>query len=47
MSLPCRRRNLPSVTPGDGEIDTGMCGDITKPDNGTQRNLYLETKLWK
>jgi hypothetical protein len=35
MNLPCRERNLPSVMPGDGEIDVEMCGDITKLENGT------------
>jgi hypothetical protein len=44
MNLPCKGRNLPSVMPGDGETDTGMCGGITKPGNGNQRNPYLRTK---
>jgi hypothetical protein len=44
MNLPCRGRNLPIVMPDDGETDAGMCGDITKPRNGTQRNPYLGTK---
>ena len=34
----------PSVMPNNRETDAGMCGDITKPDNETQRNPYLEMK---
>jgi hypothetical protein len=44
MNLPCRGRNLPIVMPDDGETDAGMCGDIMKLRNGTQRNPYLGTK---
>jgi Na+-transporting NADH:ubiquinone oxidoreductase subunit NqrC len=40
-------RNYPNMMPGDGETDAGMCGDITKPENGTWRNPYLGAKLWK
>ena len=47
MNLPCMGRNLPSVMPGDRETDAGMCGDIMKPENGTQCNPYLETKPQK
>jgi hypothetical protein len=43
MNLPCRG-NLPSVMPDNGETDDGMCGDITKLENGAQCNPYLRTK---
>jgi hypothetical protein len=33
--------------PDDRETDVGMCGHITKPVNGTQRNPYLGTKPQK
>jgi hypothetical protein len=35
------------MMPGDGETNVRMCGDITKPENGTRRNPYLGTKLRK
>jgi hypothetical protein len=44
MNLPCKGRNLPSVMPGDGEIDAEMCGDILKRGNGTRRSLCLGMK---
>jgi hypothetical protein len=44
MSLPCKGRNLPNVMPGDGETDTGTCGDIMKLGNGVQRSSCPETK---
>jgi hypothetical protein len=47
MNPPCRGRNLPSVMASDGETDDGMCGDIMKPENRTQRNPYLGTKPQK
>jgi hypothetical protein len=33
--------------PDDRETDARMCDNITKPQNGTQRNPYLETKPLK
>ena len=47
MNPPCRGRSLPSAMLGDGETDTGTCGDIMKSENGTQRNPYLGTKPQK
>jgi hypothetical protein len=44
MSLPCKGRNLPSVMPGDEEIDTEICGDITKLGNGIWRCPCPRTK---
>jgi hypothetical protein len=41
------RGGAPSVMPGDGETDAGMCGGIMKLGNGTQHNLYPRTKLRK
>ena len=37
----------PSVMPGDGETDAGMCGGIMKLGNRTQHNPYPRTKLRK
>jgi hypothetical protein len=47
MGLPCKGKNLPSVIPGDGETDAGMCGDIMKPQNGIRRSPCLGTKPQK
>jgi hypothetical protein len=38
MSLPCKGRNFPSVTPGDEEIDVGTCSDILKLGNRIWRS---------
>jgi hypothetical protein len=37
------------VMPDDEETDIGMYDDITKPENGSQRNPYLGTKpqIWE
>jgi hypothetical protein len=47
MSLPCKGRNLPRVTPSDEETNVGTCGDIMKPGNRIQRSPYLGMKLRK
>jgi hypothetical protein len=47
MSLPCKGRNLPSVTPSDEETNAKTCGDIMKPGNGIQRSPYPRMKLRK
>jgi hypothetical protein len=47
MSRSCKGKNLPSVKRGDEGIDAGMCGDITRLGNGTQRSPYPGTKLQK
>jgi hypothetical protein len=46
MNPPCRGTNLPSVMLGDGEIGTGTCHDITKPEIGTVGGL-LPPKVLK
>jgi hypothetical protein len=40
-------RNLPNMMPGGGETDAGMCDDIMKAENRTQRNPYLGMKPQK
>jgi hypothetical protein len=47
MGLPCKEKNLPSMMPGDGETDAGMCGDIMKPRNGVRRCPCPRTKPQK
>jgi hypothetical protein len=47
MSLPCKGRNLPSVTPGDEETDAETCGDIMKPRNKIWRNPCSRTNPQK
>jgi hypothetical protein len=47
MNPPCRGRNLPNAMLGDGEIGAGTYDDITKPENGIQRNPSLGTKPQK
>jgi hypothetical protein len=38
-------RNLPSVMPGDGETNAGMCVAITKLENRNQHNPISERSL--
>jgi hypothetical protein len=44
MNPPCKGRNLPSAKLSDRETDAGMCGEITKLENETQRSPYLGMK---
>jgi hypothetical protein len=37
-------RNLLSGNPADEGTDAEISGDITRPESGTQRNLYRETR---
>jgi hypothetical protein len=43
-SQPCLWKNLLSEKLADGGTDIGMFGDIMKPENKTQRSLYLEMR---
>jgi hypothetical protein len=44
MNQTCLGKNLLSEKHTDGGTDAGMFDDITKPENGTQRSLYLEMR---
>jgi hypothetical protein len=37
-------RNLLSGNPADEGTDVEISGDITRPESGTRRNLYHETR---
>jgi hypothetical protein len=49
MSQPRKRRNLPSVMPGDEETDAETCGDIMKLGNRIQRSPYpvMKPQKWE
>jgi hypothetical protein len=44
MSRPHPERNLLSGNPADEGTDAEISGDITRPESGTRRNLYRETR---
>jgi hypothetical protein len=43
-SRPHPEKNLLSGNPADEGTDAEISGDITKPESGTRRNLYRETR---